>query len=107
LFWQRADIDVSVDTPRIARFCGGEVDFCADAAWIDWPAAMIQAFIIRSFSSAEVIPVVIDRRADLRTDIILLMHINGFHALPRRWVVGTTLIASTVAAAAGHRRGAR
>lgn len=80
---------------------------------------MIQPLIIRSFSSSEAIPVVIDRRADLRTDFMLQTDIQGFHALPteagppearvvidarllrlpRRDVVGTTAIASTVAAA--------
>ncbi len=117
----RPSVDVSIDTNRIARFRGVEIEFYADATWIDRPAAMIQPLIIRSFLSSGAIPVVIDRRADLRTDFMLQTDLVGFHAqpteagppearvvidarllsLPRREVVGTTEIASTVAAAAG------
>jgi cholesterol transport system auxiliary component len=117
----RPSVDVSIDTNRIAQFRGVEIEFYADAAWIDRPAAMIQPLIIRSFLSSEAIPVVTDRRADLRTDFMLQTDIQGFNALPtddgppearvvmdarlltmpRRDVVGTIEIASTVPAAAG------
>lgn len=117
----RPSVDRSIDTNRIARFRDVEIEYYADATWIDRPSPMIQPLIIRSFLSSGAIPVVIDRRADLRTDFLLQTDIVGFHALPteagppearvvmtarlltlpRREVAGTTEIGSTVAAAGG------
>ncbi len=117
----RPSIDPSIDTNRIARMSGVEVEFYADAIWVDRPPAMIQPLIIQSFRSSGAIAVVTDRRSEVRPDFMLLTDITAFQAsqpssgppearvviaakliaMPRRDVVGTTEIGRTVAAAAG------
>ncbi|HRY25492.1 MAG TPA: ABC-type transport auxiliary lipoprotein family protein [Geminicoccaceae bacterium] len=117
----RPTVDRSIDTNRIARVSGVEVEFYADAAWVDRPPAMIQPLIIQSFRSSGAIAVVTDRRSEVRPDFMLQTDIIAFQALqvesgppearvvmsakliamPRRDVVGTTEIGRTVPAAAG------
>jgi cholesterol transport system auxiliary component len=110
----------AIDTPRIARTSGVEIEYYAGATWIDRPPVMIEPLIIQSFRSSEAIAVVVDRRANIRPDFLLQTDITAFEAtdigsgppevraamaatlirMPRREVVGTTQIARTVTAQA-------
>ncbi len=116
----RPTINRSMDTARIARFDAVEIEYYADAAWVDRPAAMIQPLLIQSFRSSGAIEVVADRRSDIRPDFMLQTDISAFYALPnetgptearavmsatllsmpQRDVVGTTEIGRTVEATA-------
>jgi cholesterol transport system auxiliary component len=117
----RPTIDRSIDTARIARMSGVEVEYYANATWVDRPAAMIEPLIIQSFRNSGAIDVVADRRSDVRPDFMLQTDIAAFQAqqtasgppearvvisarlmaMPRRDVVGTTEIARSVPAQAG------
>ena len=110
----------SIDTPRIARTSGVEIQHYAGATWVDRPPVMIEPLIIQSFRSSEAIDVVVDRRASIRPDFLLQTDLAAFEAIetasgppdvrvamsatmirmPRREVVGTTHIARTVTAQA-------
>lgn len=110
----------SIDTPRIARTRGVEIEHYAGARWIDRPPVMIEPLIIQSFRSSQAIDVVVDRRANIRPDFLLQTDLTAFEAIetasgppdvrvamsatlitmPRREVVGTTHIARTVTAQA-------
>ena len=110
----------SIDTPRIARTSGVEIQHYAGATWVDRPPVMIEPLIIQSFRSSEAIDVVVDRRASIRPDFLLQTDLAAFEAMetesgppdvrvamsatmirmPRREVVGTTHIARTVTAQA-------
>jgi cholesterol transport system auxiliary component len=110
----------SIDTPRMARTRGVEIEYYAGATWIDRPPVMIEPLIIQSFRSSGAIEVVADRRSGLRPDFVLQTDITAFEAtetaagppevraamaatlirMPRREVVGTTQIAHTVTAKA-------
>ena len=110
----------SIDTPRIARTRGIEIEHYAGARWIDRPPVMIEPLIIQSFRSSQAIDVVVDRRANIRPDFLLQTDLTAFEAIetasgppdvrvamsatlitmPRREVVGTTQIARTVQAGA-------
>ena len=110
----------SIDTPRIARTRGVEIEHYAGARWIDRPPVMIEPLIIQSFRSSQAIDVVVDRRANIRPDFLLQTDLTAFEAIetasgppdvrvamsatlitmPRREVVGTTHIARTVTARA-------
>lgn len=117
---ERPNTDPSVDTPRMARTSGVEIQYYAGATWVDRPAVMIEPLIIQSFRSSGAIGVVADRRADVRPDFVLQTSITAFEAIeaasgppdvrvvmsanlirmPRRQVVGTTEIGQTVTAEA-------
>ncbi len=117
----RPSIDPSIDTVRIARVSGVEVEFYADAVWVDRPPAMLQPLIIQSFRSAGAFRAVTDRRSDLRPDFLLRTDIAAFQAMqpeagppevrvvidakliamPKRDVTGTTGIGRTVTASSG------
>jgi cholesterol transport system auxiliary component len=108
----------SIDTPRIARTSGVEIQYYAGATWVDRPAVMIEPLIIQTFRASEAIDVVVDRRASIRPDFLLQTDLAAFEAMetasgppdvrvamsatlirmPRREVVGTTHIAHTVTA---------
>jgi cholesterol transport system auxiliary component len=110
----------SIDTPRIARTSGVEIQYYAGATWVDRPPVMIEPLIIQSFRSSEAIDVVVDRRANIRPDFLLQTDLAAFEAteaasgppevrvamsatlirMPRREVVGTTHFAGTVKAQA-------
>jgi cholesterol transport system auxiliary component len=118
----RPTIDPSIDTVRIARTSGVEVQYYAGAAWVDRPSGMIEPAIIQSFQNSGAIDVVASRGADVRPDFMLQTHIAAFQAqpqkdasappearvvisarlmtMPRRVVVGTTEIGTGVPAAA-------
>jgi cholesterol transport system auxiliary component len=118
----RPTIDRAIDTARIARTTGVEVEYYANATWVDRPAAMIEPLIIQSFRNSGAIDVVADRRSDVRPDFMLQTNISAFQvqqagsgppearvvmsarlmAMPRRDVVGTTEIGRTVPAEAGN-----
>ena len=117
----RPTIEPSIDTTRIARTTGVEVEYYAGAAWVNRPAAMIEPLIIQSFKNSGAIAVVAGRRSDVRPDFMLQTNIAGFQAqqtssgppearvvisaalmtMPKRQVVGTTEIGRTVAAQTG------
>ena len=117
----RPTVERSIDTARIARMAGVEVEHYAGATWVDRPAAMIEPLIIQSFRSSRAIDVVAGRRSDVRPDFMLQTNIEAFQAqqtdsgplearvvmsaslmaMPRRKVVGTTEIGRTVPAQAG------
>ena len=117
---ERPDADRSIDTPRIARVSGVEIQYYAGATWIDRPPVMIEPLIIQSFRSSEAIDVVADRQSDVRPDFLLQSDLTAFEAMhstsgppdvrvaisatlirmPRRQVVGTTQIGRTVSAQA-------
>jgi cholesterol transport system auxiliary component len=116
----RPDTDPSFDTRRIARTSGVEVEYYADATWVDRPPAMIEPMIIQSFRNSGAIEVVAGRRSDVRPDFMLQTTITAFQsqpsesgpfearvvisaslmAMPRRRVVGTTEIGRSVPAVA-------
>ena len=117
---ERPNADRSIDTPRIARTSGVEIEYYAGAAWVDRPPVMIEPLIIQSFRSSEAIDVVADRGSDVRPDFLLQTDLTAFEAMhrasgppdvrvamaatlismPRREVVGTTQIDRTVTAQA-------
>ena len=115
----RPTSDPSFDTTRMARTTGVEVEYYADASWVDRPPAMIEPMIIQSFRNSGAIEVVAGRRSDVRPDFMLQTMITAFQAqptgsggppearvvlqaslmaMPRRRVVGTTEIGRSVAA---------
>jgi cholesterol transport system auxiliary component len=114
----RPNADPAFDTRRIARTRGVEVEYYADASWVDRPPAMIEPQIIQSFRSSGAIKVVAGRRSDVRPDFMLQTTITAFQAepsesgppaarvaisaslmaMPKRQVVGTTEIARSVPA---------
>jgi cholesterol transport system auxiliary component len=112
----------AIDSTRIAVVRGGlEVEYYADARWIDRPAAMLQPILVQSFRNSGAIAVVGDDRAAFRPDFVLNTDLVTFQAqqeegqppaarvvissslvqMPRRNVVGTTDIGRTVDAASG------
>lgn len=116
----RPSTDPSFDTRRIARTSGVEVQYYADASWVDRPPAMIEPMIIQSFRNSGAIGVVAGRRSDVRPDFMLQTTITAFQAqptdsgppearvvisaslmaMPKRDVVGTTEIGRSVTAQA-------
>ena len=116
----RPSSDPSFDTTRIARTSGVEVQYYADASWVDRPPAMIEPMIIQSFRNSGAIKVVAGRRSDVRPNFMLQTTITAFQsqlidsgrsearvvisaslmAMPKRQVVGTTEIGRTVPAQA-------
>jgi cholesterol transport system auxiliary component len=117
---ERPSADRSIDTPRIARTSGVEIEYYAGATWIDRPPVMIEPLLIQSFRSSEAIDVVADRGSGFEPDFLLQTDITAFEAMetasgppdvrvamaatlirmPRREVVGTTEIEQTVTAQA-------
>lgn len=116
----RPQIDRAMDTARIARFDAVEIEYYANATWVDRPPSMIQPLLIQSFRNSGAIDVVVDRRSDIRPDLMLQTNISAFYAqldesgptaarvvmaatllrMPQRDVVGTTEIGRTVEATA-------
>jgi cholesterol transport system auxiliary component len=117
---ERPNADRSIDTPRIARTSGVEIEYYAGATRIDRPPVMIEPLIVQSFRSSKAIDVVADRGFDFEPDFLLQTDITAFEAMetasgppdvrvamaatlirmPRREVVGTTEIEETVTAQA-------
>jgi cholesterol transport system auxiliary component len=109
----------SIDTSRIAmKRTGVEVEYFADARWVDRPAALLQPLLVQSFRNSGAIAVVGDDRAAFRPNFVLNTDLVAFQVIeeegqqaarvviasslmemPRREVVGTTEIGRTVAAA--------
>jgi cholesterol transport system auxiliary component len=110
----------AIATARIARIAAGglQVQYYADAIWVDQAPAMVQPLIVQSFRSSGAIAVVADDRTDLRPDFVLSTDLTAFQAqqkasgptevsvsiaaklfqMPRRDVVGTTEISRSVTA---------
>jgi cholesterol transport system auxiliary component len=117
----RPTILTAIDSARIARLSGVEVEYYAGAAWVDRPAPMIEPLLIASFRNSGAIEVVVDRRSEVRPDFLLQTNLAAFQAepnesgppvarvvisatlvnMPQREVVGTTELGRTIAAQAG------
>jgi cholesterol transport system auxiliary component len=118
----RPEASPAIDTTRIAVVRTGlEIEYYADARWVDRPAAMLQPTLVQSFRNSGAITVVADDRATFRPDFVLNTDLVAFQAmqqeaqppavrvviaasmmqLPRRNVVGSTEIGRTVEAAGG------
>jgi len=117
----RPTIEPSIDTARIARTSGVEVEYYAGATWVDRPPAMIEPLIVQSFRNSGAIEVVAGRRSEVRPDFVLQTNLAAFQAqpnesgapearvvmsarliaMPKRDVVGTTEIGRSVQAEAG------
>jgi cholesterol transport system auxiliary component len=118
LLIDRPTAEPSVETVRIARTSGVEVQYYANANWVDRPSAMIEPLIIQSFMNSGSIGVVASRRSDVRADFMLQTNVTAFQAqqtesgppearvvisarlmtMPKREVVGTTEIGRSVPA---------
>ncbi|HEX5080304.1 MAG TPA: ABC-type transport auxiliary lipoprotein family protein [Geminicoccaceae bacterium] len=118
----RPETSPAIDTTRIAVVrTGVEIEYYADARWVDRPSAMLQPILVQSFRNSGAIAVVGGDRAPFRPDFVLNTEIVTFYALhaegsqpqarvdiastliqmPRRNVVGSTEIGRTVPAAGG------
>jgi cholesterol transport system auxiliary component len=118
----RPEASPAIDTTRIAVVRTGlEIEYYADARWVDRPAAMLQPMLVQSFRNSGAITVVADDRATFRPDFVLNTDLVAFQAmqqeaqppavrvviaasimqLPRRNVVGATEIGRTVEATGG------
>lgn len=112
----------AIDTTRIAVVrTGVEIEYYADARWVDRPAAMLQPILVQSFRNSGAITVVGNDRAAFRPNFVLNTDLVSFYArheqggqpevtaaistsllkMPRREVVGATEIGRTVEAAGG------
>jgi ABC-type uncharacterized transport system auxiliary subunit len=76
----RPSIGSAIDSDRIARLSGVEVEYYAGATWVDRPAAMIEPLLIQSFRNSGAIEVVVDRRSEVRPDFLLQTNITAFQA---------------------------
>lgn len=118
----RPESSPAIDTTQIALVRGGlEIEYYADAQWVDRPAAMLQPLLIQSFRNSGAIEAVADDRAAFRPDFMLNTDLVAFQAeqngdappgarvvisatllqMPRRNVVGSIEIGRTVEAAGG------
>jgi len=117
----RPTVASAIDTDRIARLSGVEVEYYAGATWVDRPPAMIGPLLIQAFRNSGAIEVVVDWRSEVRPDFLLQTSITAFQAepneagpptarvalsasllsMPQRKVVGTTEASSAVVAPAG------
>jgi cholesterol transport system auxiliary component len=118
----RPGANPAIDTTRIALVRRGvEIEYYANARWVDRPAAMLQPILVQSFRSSGAIAVIGDDRAAFRPDFVLNTDLVAFHALqqegappevrvdiassliqmPRRNPAGATEIGRTVQATAG------
>jgi cholesterol transport system auxiliary component len=118
----RPEASPAIDTARIAVVRTGlEIEYYADARWVDRPPALLQPILVQSFRNSGAITVVGDDRATFRPDFLLNTDLETFYALqqegqppavrvviaasvmqlPRRNVVGATEIGRTVEAAGG------
>jgi cholesterol transport system auxiliary component len=118
----RPEASPAIDTTRIAVVRTGlEIEYYADARWVDRPAAMLQPMLVQSFRNSGAITVVGDDRATFRPDFVLNTDLVAFQAqqreaqppavrvaiaasmiqMPRRNVVSATEIGRTVEATAG------
>ena len=120
LLVDRPTIEPLIDSARIVRTSGVEVEYYADAIWVDEPAALIEPLIIQSFQNSGAIGVAASRRTDMRADFMLQTNIAAFQAqqptsgppearvvisarlmsMPKRKVVGTTEIGRSAPAQA-------
>lgn len=115
----RPEASPTIDTTRIALIRGGvEIEYFANARWVDRPPAMLQPILVQSFRNSGAIAVVGGDRAGFRPDFVLNTDIVAFYALhvegslpearvdiassliqmPRRNAAGATEIGRTVQA---------
>jgi cholesterol transport system auxiliary component len=118
----RPEASPTIDTTRIALIRGGvEIEYYANARWVDRPPAMLQPILVQSFRNSGAIAVVGGERAGFRPDFVLNTDIVAFYALhaegslpearvdiassliqmPRRNAAGATEIGRTVQATSG------
>ncbi len=66
----RPEASPAIDTTRIAVVRTGlEIEYYADARWVDRPAAMLQPILVQSFRNSGAITVVADDRADVPSGV--------------------------------------
>lgn len=115
----RPEASPAIDTTRIALVRSGvEIEYYANARWVDRPPAMLQPILVQSFRSSGAIAVVGGDRAAFRPDFVLNTDLLAFYALhgegsqpevrvaiassliqmPRRAAAGGTEIGRTVQA---------
>jgi cholesterol transport system auxiliary component len=115
----RPDASPTIDTTRIAVVRRGvEIEYYANARWVDRPSAMLQPILVQSFRNSGAIAVVGGDRIGFRPDFVLNTDLVAFYArqaegappevrveiagsliqMPRRDVAGTTEIGRTVQA---------
>jgi cholesterol transport system auxiliary component len=118
----RPEVSPAIDTSRIAVVRSGlEIEYYANAQWVDRPGTMLQPLLVQSFRNSGAIGVVADDRATFRPDFVLNTDLVAFQAvqqqdqppavrvviaanlmqMPRRNVVDATEIGRTVEAQAG------
>jgi cholesterol transport system auxiliary component len=116
----RPEASPAIDTTRIALVRSGvEIEYYADARWVDRPSAMLQPILVQSFRNSGAIAVVGGDRAGFRPDFVLNTDLVAFYArqeegsqpevrvdiassliqMPRRDAAGATEIGRTVQAA--------
>jgi cholesterol transport system auxiliary component len=118
----RPEASPTIDTTRIAVVRSGvEIEYYANARWVDRPPAMLQPILVQSFRNSGAIAVVGGDRAAFRPDFVLNTDMVAFYALhgegaqpevrvdiasnliqmPRRNPAGATEIGRTVQASGG------
>jgi cholesterol transport system auxiliary component len=115
----RPEANPAIDTTRIAVVRGGvEIEYYANARWVDRPPVLLQPILVQSFRNSGAIEVVGNDRAGFRPDFVLNTDLVAFYALdgegpyptvrvdvassliqmPRRNAAGATEIGRTVQA---------
>ncbi len=115
----RPDANPTIDTTRIALVRSGvEIDYYANARWVDRPPAMLQPILVQSFRNSGAIALVGGDRIGFRPDFVLNCDLVAFYArqgegappevrvdiassliqMPRRNAAGTIGIGRTVPA---------
>jgi cholesterol transport system auxiliary component len=78
----RPGANPAIDTTRIALVRSGvEIEYYANARWVDRPTAMLQPILVQSFRRSGAIAVVGDDRAGFRPDFVLNTDLVAFYAL--------------------------
>ena len=81
----RPEASPAIDTTRIAIVRAGlEIEYYADAQWVDRPPAMLQPVLVQSFRSSGAIKVVGDDRAAFRPDFMLNTDMVTFQAYQKQ-----------------------
>jgi cholesterol transport system auxiliary component len=78
----RPGANPTIDTTRIALVRSGvEIEYYANARWVERPSAMLQPILVQSFRNSGAIAVVGDDRAGFRPDFVLQTDLVAFYAL--------------------------
>jgi cholesterol transport system auxiliary component len=78
----RPEASPAIDTTRIALVRSGvEIEYYANARWVDRPPAMLQPILVQYFRNSGAIAVVGGDRAAFRPDFVLNTDLVAFYAL--------------------------